>query len=189
MHNRTATALSLACCLLLVLAGCKTDTPDTANPAAEPAPVQAATCGSIKTLHQTGGAMYFASQPSAEDYALVKAMGIKTVIDLRTEQENRGFDEAKTVSDLGMAYVSIPWNSPEQLTDEKLDAMRAALRSAQRPLMMKCGSSNRVGAGWLAYRVLDEGVSVETAIAEAKEVGLRTPAYEAKALAYIETHR
>ncbi|MFN3165698.1 MAG: beta-lactamase hydrolase domain-containing protein [Phycisphaeraceae bacterium] len=156
--------------------------------AVSPATVQTQTCGSIKTLHVVGD-VYLASQPSAEDYALLKDRGVKAVIDLRTDKEDRGFEEGATLKALGIDYIELPWNGPDQLTDAKLDAMRKALRNAKRPVMMKCGSSNRVGAGWLAYRVLDEGVALETAVAEAKQVGLRTPAYEAKARAYISARQ
>lgn len=38
----------------------------------------------------------------------------------------------------------------------------------------------------MAYRVLDQDVDLETAKKEAKTVGLRTPAYEEKALEYIQ---
>jgi len=181
----TTTALSLVCCLALMF-GCKTKSESTA--ATEPAPVENATCGSINTLH-TVGDLYLASQPSAEDYKLLKERGVRTVIDLRTGPENRGFDEGAVLKDLGITYIEIPWNGPDQLTDARLDAMRSALRTAERPIVMKCGSSNRVGAGWLAYRVLDQGVALETAVAEAKEVGMRTPAYETKAIAYIRARQ
>ena len=183
MKKHALAALLPALCLAL-LVGCKSEMPaDQAAP-----PVENASCGSIKTLHKTGD-LYLASQPSAGDYAQLQAQGIKTVIDLRKDQEQRGFDEAKTVRDLGMTYVQIPWNGTDELDDVKFYDMRQALRGAERPILMKCGSSNRVGAGWLVYRVLDQGVPLDQAVEEAHTVGLRTAAYEAKALQYIKTHQ
>ncbi len=41
----------------------------------------------------------------------------------------------------------------------------------------------------MAYRVLDEGVPMTEALKEAKEVGMRTQAYEAKAVEYIKKHQ
>lgn len=175
---------ALLVCALLLLAGCK----QTPEQAAAPGKVETVTCGTIKQIHAVDD-LYLASQPSAEDYKALKDLGIKTVIDLRLEQENRGFNEKETIESLGMAYVALPWNGADQLTDEKLDTMRKLLREAERPLLMKCGSSNRVGAGWLAYRVLDQGVAVETALAEAKVVGMRTPAFETITLAYIKARQ
>jgi hypothetical protein len=51
--------------------------------------------------------------------------------------------------------------------------------------MLHCGSANRVGAIWLAHRVLNDGVELQTAREEAKEVGLRTVGYEQRALQFI----
>ena len=54
------------------------------------------------------------------------------------------------------------------------------------PVMLHCASANRVGALWLAHRVLNDKIDLETARKEAKTVGLRTPAYEECVLSYIK---
>lgn len=178
---KTATAFA---CLLMVLAGCNTKTVTAQKSAEQPAEVQTATCGSITRIHSVGD-FYLASQPSAEDYPLLKEMGVKSIINLRTPGET-DIDGQGLAKANGMAYYPLPWKGPGQLTDEKLDEMRRLLREAKRPILLHCGSSNRVGAGWLAYRVLDEGVAVDTAVAEAKTIGMRTPEYETIARDYIK---
>ena len=55
----------------------------------------------------------------------------------------------------------------------------------KQPLMLHCGSANRVGAIWLVHRVLDDGIDVDVAVVEAKKVGLRVPSYLEKAKDYI----
>lgn len=130
--------------------------------------------------------VFLASQPSEADFAQASMGGIRTVINLRHDFENQDMNEATVVQDLGLNYVHVPWNGPEELTDEVLDELRAQLNQAERPILMHCASANRVGAVWLAYRMLDGGLSAEEALAEAKTVGLKSPAYEAKALDYVE---
>ena len=179
-----AFALSLA---LVAPTGCKShESSEAPNNTAAPAP-EPATCGTVRNL-SIAGDIYLAGQPGAKDFALLKARGVKTIINLRTPGES-DLNEKKIVEDLGMTYVSLPWNGPDQLTDQKLDAMRTALHENERPIMLHCGSANRVGAGWLAYRVLDEGIPVEQALAEAKQIGMRTKAYETITLAYIHAAR
>jgi SAM-dependent methyltransferase len=39
---------------------------------------------------------------------------------------------------------------------------------------------------WLVHRVLEENVPLETALEEARKIGLRTPGYEERALAFIQ---
>ena len=100
--------------------------------------------------------------------------------------EARPFDEAATLARLGIAYRNIPVNAGS-LDDATMAAVLAALREAAgTPTMLHCASANRVGAIWLPYRVLDEGIAYDAALAEAKTVGLRNSAMEAKAKAYIE---
>lgn len=172
--------LSCLCVLALGLSACRSDQ----APPADQRAIEPATCGSVTNLHRIGD-VYVAGKPSVEDYPLIKEMGIRTVLNIRVDSETPDVDEAALVRAQGMDYVHVPWNGPEQLNDDKLDAMRKALRQAKRPILFHCGSGNRVGAGWLAYRVLDEGVALESALAEVKTFGLKTPAYETITLDYI----
>ena len=68
-----------------------------------------------------------------------------------------------------------------------LDRTREVLSDHERkPILVHCASANRVGAVWLAHRVLDDGLAYEAALAEAKTVGLKAPALEQRAKEYID---
>ena len=98
------------------------------------------------------------------------------------------FDEAALVTKLGMAYHNLGFGSAEELTDDLFTRARGILADQlQRPLLFHCASANRVGAFWLAYRVLDEGEPYDDALAEAKKVGLRSAAYEKRAREYTRS--
>jgi uncharacterized protein (TIGR01244 family) len=144
-------------------------------------------CGAITRLHTLGG-VFLASQPQAADLEQAKKGGVRTVINLRHADENTDFDEAAKVAELGLNYISLPWNGPDELTDEIFDRSRELLNTAERPILLHCSSANRVGAVWLPWRVLDGGLSVDEAAAEAKVVGLKSPAYEEKARDYVRRH-
>lgn len=141
-------------------------------------------CGSIARVHTLGGVI-IASQPSAEDFALAQMKGVRTVIDLRHAHEIPNFDERRVVEGLGLAYVNLPWYGPDELTDEIFDGARALLQSVERPILLHCSSANRAAAVWIPWRVLDGGLSLDEALAEARTIGLQTPAFEEKARAYI----
>ncbi|MEO0475932.1 MAG: protein tyrosine phosphatase family protein [Planctomycetota bacterium] len=172
MRNTTPLPLLL---VLLMMLGCQTGPTETVEPTS---------CGDVKNMHRVGD-LYLAGAPTASDYPLLKDLGIKTVLSIRHDKETPSLDDAALVEAQGMTYMHLPWSGADQLTDETLDAMRKVLRNAERPMLFHCGSANRVGAGWLAYRVLDEGVALDTALAEAKTFGLRTKAYETITVAYI----
>ncbi|MFT7669014.1 MAG: protein tyrosine phosphatase (PTP) superfamily phosphohydrolase (DUF442 family) [Planctomycetota bacterium] len=142
-------------------------------------------CGSITRLHTFGG-IFLASQPTPEDFEQAKKGGVVTVVNLRHEAEIIDFDEQVVVTELGLNYLPLAWNGPDELTDSVFDESRQIIETVERPALVHCGSANRVGAIWLPWRVLNEGVSVEEALAEAKMIGMRSPAYEQKALDYIK---
>lgn len=141
-------------------------------------------CGTITRLHTYGG-VFAASQPKPEDFAQAKQGGVRTVIDLRRPDEDRGFDEAKVVGDLGLRYVNLPWNGAGELTDQVFDRARELLNTAERPILMHCSSANRAGAVWIAWRALDGGLPVEDAVAEGQVVGVKSPEFVAKARDYV----
>ena len=144
-------------------------------------PVQ---CGSIARLNTVDG-IYLASQPYPDDLRLAGQAGIKTVVSLRFPDEI-DWNEAAVVKRIGLAFIDVPFKKPETLTDEVFDKTRAALNDkSQRPLLLHCHSANRVGAVWLAHRVLDDGVSMTDAEQEATSAGLKSPEYLAKAKDYI----
>lgn len=124
-------------------------------------------------------------QPSAEDFAEAKERGIKVVVTLRTKGEV-DWDEPGLVKGLGLEFHQFGFRAPETLTDAVFDGSLKILADAKsKPVMLHCGSANRVGAVWLAHRVLNSGLSIENARREAAVVGLRTAGYEERALNYI----
>src|SRR5687768_12272900 len=180
-------------CLVLILALIVRAAGPTTGPATAPSAsgddkLAPATCGKIARVHRLAD-VYLAGQPTAEDLAQAKKDGIKTVINLRPDAEIKTFDERQAAEAAGLAYVHIPFAGADDVTDAVFDEARKQLKAAKRPILLHCGSANRVGAVWLPHRVLDGGLTWDAALAEAKTIGLRTPALEAKAKDYIERHK
>ena len=154
--------------------------------AADDAPPKLEACkiGKAQPSHRLGN-LYLAGQPQAEDFQLAKELGIKTVLNLRKKEELT-WDEEATVKKLGLTYINLPFASPAELKDDVFDQARKVLRDKERqPLLLHCASANRVGAIWLAHRVLDDKVPYEQALEEARKVGLKAPALEETAKKYI----
>jgi uncharacterized protein (TIGR01244 family) len=145
-------------------------------------------CGTVERIHTLGG-VFLASQPNSDDFKLAKEGGIKTVINLR-EKNELGWDEEAHVKKLGMAYHNLPFKTPAQLTDDVFDTARKVLRDeSNKPILLHCGSGNRVGAIWLTHRVLDHGLTIEEALKEAETIGLRLPAFREKAKDYVARNK
>lgn len=125
-----------------------------------------------------------AGQPDREQLLRLSAAGYKTVIDLCTPGELRGFDEPEVVRRAGMEYGNIPVGH-EGVEEETFDRFRRILADPERrPALVHCSSANRVGALLISYLVLDEGRTPEDAVEMAYEVGLRSEELKQAALRY-----
>lgn len=145
--------------------------------------------GTTNNVH-AAGTILLAGQPSADDLALAKKAGVRTVINLRSRGEI-SWNEKAIVERLGMKFIDLGFRAPDDLTDEVFDESRQALNKANKDngVLLHCASANRVGALWLAFRVLDGKKTIAEAKTEAAAVGLKTEAYQAKALDYIKRHQ
>ena len=140
--------------------------------------------GATRNVHSFGKTM-LCGQPSAAEFADAKKRGIKTVITLR-EKSEIDWDEAAVLEQLGLNFYQLGFRAPDSLSPAIIEKTVTIMGDPKRtPVMLHCASANRVGALWLAHRVLNDKISIETARKEAKIVGLRTPAYEERVLSYI----
>lgn len=117
-------------------------------------------------LH-TGG------QPSQDDLARLKSEGVRTVIDLRGPQEDRGYDEAAEARRLGMTYFALPITGKDDVTPANAKALGELLRAQDGNVLLHCASGNRVGA-LLAMDAAARGVPREEALELGRKAGLRS---------------
>lgn len=128
-----------------------------------------------------------AGQPEKEHLKQLAGAGYRTIIDLRTSEEDPGFDEAEVVHEAGMEYVNIPVGH-ETIEEETFGRFRELMRDPERrPVLVHCSSANRVGAVLIPYLVLDEGKSTEEAEEIASGVGLKSDELKQAALEYIDS--
>lgn len=127
-----------------------------------------------------------AGQPEEEHFERLAEAGYRTVIDTRTAEEDRGFDEPEVVRQAGMEYLNIPVGH-EEIDDETFERFRGLIKdSERRPVLVHCSSANRVGALLIPYLILDEGKTPEKAVKMATEVGLESDELKQAALEYVD---
>ncbi|MEQ9445520.1 MAG: sulfur transferase domain-containing protein, partial [Rhodospirillaceae bacterium] len=103
--------------------------------------------------------------------ALLKSMGIGTVINLRREDEDLGFDEAAESESLGLSYVNLPVGM-DNLDLQTATQLRAILNQTAAPVYMHCGSGNRVGALYAIGAHLIDGKPLEESLDVGRKAGL-----------------
>ncbi|TQV84525.1 beta-lactamase hydrolase domain-containing protein [Aliikangiella coralliicola] len=129
---------------------------------------------SMKNAKIFNGKLITGGQPSAEDLAKLKAMGVNNVINLRTEGEFNQFDESEQTKLLGLNYTSLEISGATGITFENANKLDKILSSHQGMTLIHCASSNRVGAliALRAYGVQHK--SLKEAIADGQKAGLKS---------------
>ncbi|CAN7573782.1 sulfur transferase domain-containing protein [Pseudoxanthomonas sp. LjRoot143] len=117
-------------------------------------------------LH-TGG------QPSPDDLARLKSEGVRTIIDLRGPQEDRGYDEAAEARRLWLEYITLPIAGKDDVTPANAKALGALLKAQDGGVLLHCASGNRVGA-LLALDAVASGASKEEALELGRKAGLKS---------------
>ena len=117
--------------------------------------------------------LYRGAQPTAEGFRKLKELGIKTVINLRAEDE-MGLTEKATVEQLGLRYYNLGLPGLSSPTDEQVARVMTIIDAPESgPVFIHCRrGSDRTGTIVAVYRISHEGWTGEQALTEAKRHGL-----------------
>jgi tyrosine-protein phosphatase SIW14 len=136
--------------------------------ATAPARVADTTGVSIKNFGKVNDHYYRGSQPIGEEFAQLKRLGIKTVIDLRKDSVREEPDQVKS---LGMQYFNIPLKASVPATAEQTSYFLGLVNNpANWPVYIHCkGGRHRTGALTAVYRITQDGWTADQAFKEMKE--------------------
>ena len=112
-----------------------------------------------------------AGQPDEAALQVFADSGYVAVIDLRTAKEKRGIEEQAVVETLGMQYVNLPVAGADGVDFDNAKALQDVLAGFDEPVLVHCGSGNRVGALLALGQVL-EGAEHEAAIEHGRSAGM-----------------
>jgi protein tyrosine/serine phosphatase len=128
-------------------------------------PTGATSIQNFGTVNQT---YYRGSQPTEAEIGQLKAMGVKSVIDLRKDNER---EERSWVEGSGMKYFNIPLKSSEAATEEQTNYFLQLVNDPHNlPVFVHCkGGRHRTGALTAVYRITHDGWTAEQAFREMKD--------------------
>ena len=117
--------------------------------------------------------LYSAGQPAPNEWQDIRNAGVRTVLNLRPDSEQPGFDESTLVERTGMRYIQLPVASGNSIN---LDCIRhftdLITQYGKDGLLIHCGSGNRVGALLALEQHFYKGASIADAIAFGRKAGL-----------------
>ncbi len=111
---------------------------------------------------------YLSGQPSLEELQWLKSKNVTTIINLRSEGENKKYSESAyneeiVAKDLGFEYHSITVQGSEDYTPEKLDIFLNLLKDDEK-VLVHCLSAGRATYFFMAYLIKAKGYSVDEAV-------------------------
>jgi protein tyrosine/serine phosphatase len=116
--------------------------------------------------------VYRGGQPNAKGFSFLKEQGVKTIINLRSED-----DEGEMIAKLGMRYFHIPirllfpWSKIPNAAIEKY--FEVVNNPDNHPIFFHCHrGADRTGALAAFYRIANQGWKGERAWSEARAIGL-----------------
>jgi protein tyrosine/serine phosphatase len=113
------------------------------------------------------------AQPSGHDFDDLKALGVKTVIDLTKDGDA---SEAGTVERLGMMFHRIPLTTTEIPSAKAVEDFLALVNDPSNlPVYVHCqGGRHRTGAMTAVYRLTHDNWTADQAYGEMKKFGFET---------------
>jgi|SRR5579884_2042029 len=130
------------------------------------------TQNNIIRYQKVADGLYRGGQPDVSGFKLLKEQGIKTIINLREENDEEG-----TVRALGMNYVHIPMQVTvwSRISDASIHKYFEILNNpANLPVFIHCErGADRTGAMVGFYRIAVQGWGPDKAFKEARTIGMR----------------
>ena len=116
---------------------------------------------------------YRGAQPDESDYKDLKALGVKTVIDLQDHPSNY---EKRDVEALGMRYVNIPMSDSSYPKQDSVDAFLKLVKDpATGTMFVHCaGGRHRTGVMGAVYRFNVNHWNLDQAYTEMKDYDFYT---------------
>jgi tyrosine-protein phosphatase SIW14 len=128
-------------------------------------PVPSAT---LSNWYKLDDDVYRSEQPTRKGFEEIRAQGIMTIINLRSEHS-----DDKLVEGLGFFLMDIPMNA-WSVSEEDIVKALSAIQAAPKPVLVHCQyGSDRAGVITAMYRVVIQNWTKEDALAEMIQGGYR----------------
>lgn len=126
----------------------------------------------VSNFHQVNDRIYRGAQPTRDGFESLAKMGVKTVIDLRSEG-NRAAEKGQ-VEAVGMHYIAVPMSNFGAPTDAQIARVMAVLDDKTAgPVFIHCRrGADRTGTIVACYRISKDRWPNGKALDEARSCGM-----------------
>lgn len=127
----------------------------------------------LPNFHQVNAQLYRGAQPKRGGLAELARLGVKTIINLRSDDEQSDAEEREARA-LGLGYYKVPMRRVGRPDDALIEhALELINDAALQPVFVHCKrGADRTGTVIACYRIRHDGWTAAAATAEAKRYGL-----------------
>ncbi len=127
----------------------------------------------LPNFHKVNERLYRGAQPKLGGIERLARLGIKTVINLRGEDERARKEEAEARR-AGLRYFSVPMGRWGRPTNEQVESVLSIINAEEnQPVFIHCKrGSDRTGIIIAVYRIVHDGWSGEEALEEAERLDM-----------------
>jgi uncharacterized protein (TIGR01244 family) len=124
------------------------------------------------------GRVYIGGQPGEKALEELAAMGVKTVVNLRTPQEMGDkaqvpFDEQAEAAKLGLEYVAIPIGGHDHpYSPAVVEKFAQVADRSPGPVLLHCRTGGRASYLWTAYLIRYGGLTLDAAFARGRAMAI-----------------
>jgi len=121
----------------------------------------------LENFAKVSDALYRGAQPSREGFIQLKAMGVKTIVDLRDHHS-----DLKNLRGLGFRYAHVPCESLRPEENNVLAFLKVVTDPQNQPVFVHCmHGSDRTGMMVACYRMVVQGWDRQNSMAELPNFG------------------
>src|SRR5713101_1495348 len=141
----------------------------------------------IRNFGKMDDRFYRGAQPDESDYKVLKALGVKTVVDL---QDRPTSYEKRDVEALGMRYVNIPMSDSSYPKEEQIAAFLKLVNDPSTGTFFAhcAGGRHRTGVVGAVYRFTVSHLNYDQAYAEMKDYDFYTRFGHGDLKTYVEDY-
>jgi protein tyrosine/serine phosphatase len=127
----------------------------------------------LPNFHQVNPQLYRGAQPKAGGLQTLKGIGIKTIVNLRGEDEHAR-EEGEETRALGLRYYNVPLPELSSPNDKQVQQVLEIINTVEnQPVFVHCRrGEDRTGTIVACYRISHDGWTASEAKAEAEKRGM-----------------
>jgi protein tyrosine/serine phosphatase len=127
----------------------------------------------LPNFHKVNERLYRGAQPKKDGLKKLVALGVKTILNLRGEDQNT-LAEQQEAKELGLTYYALPMGGLSRPTDKQVEQALAIINNPENGVVfIHCKhGADRTGVIIACYRMLQEKHTAEQAKEEAEKHGM-----------------